>query len=351
MRRWTLILGGEHTDMQGVASRVAQIVGREVLRADLSVPTGNADISGRLRGTDFRPWPFDAVLNRGGSVSASRPADRVLLSGDGWWAEPDIGEWLWAGDYIWQRGDRRGRLGLVVAVDDGGARFVVIGDNSSFINRMIIADPRPVLRLLDMSTLWPSFSVDMALLTLSLLTVARVAHVYLLIPGIFIVMSIAAPWWSRSPSLAWEASYVGESGFNERNFNISLAEEPKLWKSGWVIIRKKEPIKGRVRLNIHREVLFLLVDDEVVIGNTKLHGCHRLGSIPEEGGTTLMDAQACAVDGDAEILLGNRDSAAALAIREGDKRAIVVLDTAFLSQVSPTENRNSILRWMTDRPQ
>jgi hypothetical protein len=144
---------------------------------------------------------------------------------------------------------------------------------------------------------------------------------------------------------------VGESGFNERNFNVSLAEEPKLWNSGWVIRRTRKPVKGRVGLNSPREVLFLLVDDEVVIGSARLHGCHRLGSLPEEGGTVLMDAQACAVDGDAEILLGNRDSAAALAIREGDKTVIVVLDTAFLSQNAPIENRNSILRWMTERPQ
>jgi hypothetical protein len=52
--------------------------------------------------------------------------DKVLLAGDGWWAEPSIGEWLWVGDYVWSPGDRGGRLSLAVSADIDGARWVML---------------------------------------------------------------------------------------------------------------------------------------------------------------------------------------------------------------------------------
>jgi hypothetical protein len=74
---------------------------------------------------DVRAWSHEAILNRGASVQVSSLWDKVLLSGDGWWAERDLGEWLWVGDYVWQKGDRAGRLALSIAFDDGASRWVI----------------------------------------------------------------------------------------------------------------------------------------------------------------------------------------------------------------------------------
>ncbi|MBC8267438.1 MAG: hypothetical protein H8E36_01680 [Rhodospirillaceae bacterium] len=92
----------------------------------------------------------------------------------------------------------------------------------------------------------------------------------------------------------------------------------------------------------------MLVDDEATIGSIRLHGCHRLGSLPMERGAVLLDAQTCAVEGNAKIIFGNQDGAAAVAIQEEGKNGIIVLDITFLSQVAPVENRNVILKWMIE---
>ena len=116
-RQWTVVVAGEHTNLGGVASRVEAITGQSILRRDLTVPTGNTDDSGPLHTSDLRAWPHEAVLNRGASVRVNSITDKVLIAGDGWWAEPDIGEWLWVGNYVRNSGDRAGRLALAVSAD------------------------------------------------------------------------------------------------------------------------------------------------------------------------------------------------------------------------------------------
>ena len=167
-RKWTIIVVGEHTNMGGVKDRLHTLVGRDVLRSDLTVPPKNSDHSGPLHIGDFRAWPHVAIFNRGASVRVSRLFDRVLLEGDGWWAEPDIGEWLWVGDYLWQPTDRDGRLPLAASFDSDGARWVIVGDTSAFTNRQLFADPRAVLQMLEMATLWPLFIKDFILLALGI---------------------------------------------------------------------------------------------------------------------------------------------------------------------------------------
>jgi hypothetical protein len=141
-RRWTVVVAGEHTNLGGAAARIEAMARRPILRRDLTVPPGNTDYSGPLHVSDLRAWPHEAILNRGASVRVGSLADRVLMAGDGWWAEPDIGEWLWVGDYVWRPGDRAGRLALAASYDIDGARWVVIGDNSPLVNSQLFADPR-----------------------------------------------------------------------------------------------------------------------------------------------------------------------------------------------------------------
>jgi hypothetical protein len=347
-RGWTVLLGGEHTNLGKVTERVTQIVGYSALRQDLTTPPGNTDISGHLRSADLRAWPFGAILNRGASVTARNITNKILLAGDGWWAEPDIGEWLWAGDYLWQQTDRRGRLSLAITVEDRGARFVVVGDNSLLMSRQIVADPRPVIRLLEMASLWPVFLSDMLILFLGfgvssrrfskVNSVSEVTALGLLL-GIFTLMMTV----SASPSKKWRAIYLGESGFDERNFNAAIVEEPRLWKSGWNFHRVKIPASGNISLEEKNEIIFQLIDGTASIGGVKLYNCQRLGSLYADGSPALMDAQACAVEGDAHVLLGNREAAAIVAVENGAHMAILVLDIAFLSQNAPIYNREWLL--------
>ena len=60
-----------------------------------------------------------------------------------------------------------------------------------------------------------------------------------------------------------------------------------------------------------------------------------------------MDAQACQVEGDAEVLVGSQEAAAVLAFGKGQQRKILVLDTAFLSAGAPIANREWLLEAMS----
>jgi hypothetical protein len=62
-----------------------------------------------------------------------------------------------------------------------------------------------------------------------------------------------------------------------------------------------------------------------------------------------MDAQACRVEGNARILIGTQQEAAAIEFSNGQYQATLVLDTAFLAQNSPEENVKWLIREMNSR--
>ena len=350
-RRWTIVVGGEHNDMGGVATRIEAMSGRPILRGDLTVPPGNADTSGPLHVSDFRAWPHEAILNRGASVRLGSVIDRVLLSGDGWWAEPDMGEWLWVGDYVWHPGERAGRLILASSSDSDGARWIILGDNSPLINKQLYADPRPMIRLLELATLWPAFLKDIVLTALSiflyLLFAApkRLSLLPFMAVGSVAALALAAVAIPAAslPSIGWRDAYVGESGFDERNFNSVLAENPAL-VDGRRLIRMEVPVSGSVPLPEGDSLIFMLVDGTAEIGGVKLSGCRRLGSLSTTEGPYLMDAQACRVDGSGRVLIGTREGAAAIAVTSGLGKALVILDAVFLAQKAPDTNTKWLLK-------
>lgn len=352
-RGWTVIALGEHTGYGEVDRRAATMARRPLYRRDLTVPPRNGDTSGPLRAADASAWPQRAILNRGATVVAPALSGRVLLAGDGWWAEPDFGEWLWTGDYVWRPEDRGGRIALVASFDDENARWIAVGDNSPFINRQLTADPRPALRLVAMSTLVPAFELDAALgiiaaVLIFVVCVPRIVSTSnLLSAGAAVALAISAFAAARiGPATGpeWTAAYVGQTGFDERNFNIALAEQPDLALSGWTLKREPRPVSRSFERTAADEILFALVEDEAVFGEAHLSACWRLGSLTTEPGVRLMDAQVCHVDGNAEILLGSRDAAAAIAVEDGSVRRILILDAAFLSAGAPAGNRAWLLR-------
>ncbi|OAN44961.1 hypothetical protein [Magnetospirillum moscoviense] len=275
-------------------------------------------------------------MNRGASVSIASLTDKVLLAGDGWWAEPDIGEWLWVGDYVWRNGDRAGRLAMAAASDIGGARWVVLGDNSPLVNRQLIADPRAAIRILEAATLWPAFLAD--LLVVGLAAVLVIGTMPVVAVALPVVAAFATVMVDR-PSQAWKDFYLGELGFEERNFNNVVADNPGL-VDGRRLIRVKVPVSGKVALPGGPASVFMLVDGAAEVGGVRLDRCHRLGSLTTAEGPYLMDAQACRVTGQVRVLIGTEEAAAALAIGE----AIIILDTAFLSQKAPLGNAAWLLK-------
>ena len=350
-RRWTVILAAEHNDLGGSGKRITALTKRATARNDLTVPPGNTDDSGPLHVLDVRAWPHEAILNRGASVEVSSLWDKVLLSGDGWWAERDIGEWLWVGDYVWQKSDRAGRLALSIAFDDGESRWVIVGDNSPLINSQIYADPRPAIQILRNATLWPAFLRDLALLGMIIILAcqstrrggalqqAGLSLVTLLLPLASLVSAE-----TQKPA-KWRDTYLRQSGFDQRNFNEVFAENPKLF-DGRRVIRIASPISNSIELPDSPVLIFAAIDGTARIGSIVIRDCRRLGSLQSSQGPYLMDAQACRIEGEARILIGTQQQAAAIEFSNGAYRATLVLDTAFLAQNSPEENAKWLIREM-----
>lgn len=342
-RGWTVIVAGEHTNMGGAAERIEAMAGRPILRRDLTVPPGNTDDTGPLHVSDLREWRHDAILNRGASVQVRSPADRILIAGDGWWAEPDIGEWLWVGDYVWRPGERAGRLALAASFDIDGARWVVIGDNSSLVNSQLFADPRPTIRLLEMATLWPAFLRDIVVATLTFLLGWQFAapkwrsQLPFMVVGSMAALVAIFSSVSRGESVSWQDAYVGESGFDERNFNVTLAENPAL-VHGRRLIRMKYPVSGSVVVPDGNSVVFMLVDGTANVGGVKLSECRRMGSLLTAEGPYLMDAQACRTEGSARVVIGTPEGAAAFGVPNAKGEALILLDAAFIARNAPQTN-------------
>lgn len=334
-RHWTIIAGGEHNNLSEVVTRIETISGQKLLRNNLTVPPENTNFSGPMYTPGPLVWEPRSVLNRGASVNISSLFDKVILAGDGWWAEPDIEEWLWVGDYIWQPNDRAGRLALAAVSDIGGARWLVLGDSSPLLNTQLISDPRAATHLLLAASLWPAFIHDLLLATLGAIVIFGRCHIaLLLLPMAVSLLAIII----EHPSKAWKDTYIGQSGFDERNFNIVLAENPALVRYPRRVIRIGSPISNSLKLPEEPSVIFLLVDHGAEIGGVLFDNCQRIGSLLTDEGPYLMDAQACRVDGNARVLIGTNEAAAVVAIPNKNSEVIIVLDTAFLGQMAPGSN-------------
>ncbi len=340
-REWTVLMVGEHNNMGGVSDKIIEITGTPYLRNDLSVPYRNTDNSGIMRSSDIRAWYAEAMLNRGASVEVFSPLNRVLLSGDGWWAEPDIDEWLWVGDYDWQPKDRHGRLAMALTATEKNTTWVILGDTGPFINQQLVSDPRPALRIIELATLWPTFFRDISLILIATCIVLGFSISVNL--GIVAASILAAVLHSTSVTGSWSSLWHGESAFDEGNFNLNLISSKTLLTTDWKLERAENPLEGKLEITQKPTVIFGLVNDTLTIENTTISSCRRLGSVATEK-VYLMDAQACRVDGEAEILVGDKNEAAILKIGAW----LLILDNNFLGQKAPKINQTWLEKFVIE---
>jgi len=353
-RRWTVIMFGEHDGMGNADTRAAQFAQRPIFRRDQTVPPGNGDTSGPAHIAAIRAWPQWSIFNRGATTHSSALSARVLISVDGWWSDRDIQEWLWTGDYRWRPGDRAGRLSLAHSISDHrGATWVGVGDTSPILTRQIIADPRPLLHLLDLASLIPAALHDLALFMVAIcLTclyrrdrsviarfLARVAPIVGLAAA---TCGILLP--TRFDHGFWRDHYLGEGGFEPSNFAAGLASEPSLLSTGWRFSRSATSVSGRLVRPREPTVSFLTIHDEARAGDVKFSRCRRLGGLDaDNNGPRLMNAQACNIDGNGDVLVGDPSAAAVVQINDAGSPWIIVLDQGFLAENAPSANAEWLL--------
>lgn len=336
------VLVGEHDNMNGAAERINKFVGKIVINDDLTVPPSNRDESGLLRIADIKGWSPNAVLNRGASIKIHTPFDKPLLSGDGWWLEPNLKEWLWVGDYRWQPFNQYGRIILSGAYRSNGATWVVLGDSGPFLNLQILSDSPLTEHFLEVATLYPGFAKDLLLLIFAgILAVCVIWHerLYTKLATIFIIGVCIALGSTHPLSRTWSKL----SGLDERNPNELLLKSPDLLKSGWQIFVPNNPIKQHTEIPQGNVVILGVIDSSYDFAGANLSDCVRLGNIKSEEGPFLLDAQSCVVSGDAKVLIGDAAGAAAVMIRNDNRSVIFILDKRFLAKNAPMDN----LEWLS----
>jgi hypothetical protein len=326
-----------------------------VVETDTSVPPGNADVVSGLRATALTAFPARSHLNRGATLRLSSPYAKPLLFGDGWFSDsPSTSAPGSLGDYQLQQHEKRGRVALG-AVSLGWPRFVVISDTTPLMDRFLIADPRAVGWVVRAASLLPLFLTDLslagALLLLALTPKAnpRNAVTMCLVVTLAIASSSAFCVGVFRPSTWWQSSMLGESGFEPRNFNIQLARWAKQNAIGMpALVRHRTGADQWKRIaNAPVEVHFGIVpsDSSTLFGVT-LSRCHRVGRLALEDRVVLQNAQVCKISGDARVVLGSQDEAAAFEILSGYGRLLVVLDSGFLSNQSADTGN---LEWLRKR--
>ena len=184
-----VILFAEHTNANDVADKINFLIGKDVVNNDLLVPYDNLDANGLTRAASIRTWSREALINRGASLRISSLSDLVLLRADAWWAEPNLADWLWVGDYIEQRQDNGSRK-ILAATYQGNARWTVVADSSMAINNMVIQDIQPILDCIALSEGWPIVQKDLLiLLVIAFVTTNWIWFPIILIPVFSFLMS------------------------------------------------------------------------------------------------------------------------------------------------------------------
>ncbi len=352
-RGWTVVAFGEHSNLGGCRDSLMAFDSSIALRDDISVPPGNGDLVGNLWGSAALPFPRLAALNRGATVVLNSLSARVLLSGEGWHAD-DPGEELAGrlGDYVEEPKERRGRLVLAAARTLGSGRWVLVGDNSPVVDELLIAEPRGLLWVLAASSLFPTFLLDLvwsallAALWIGWSRKGRLRAARGIACSAAVLFGFAAISLHRSTAASprWQAALNGELPFDDDGFARALVEWVASSGALPAIFRHTGELDGSVVMSVGGpSVHFGLVAGSARVGPASLSRCRRLGSLSLESDVRIADAQACALDGEAEVLLGSRDEAVAFSVAAPGGRALVVLDRLFLSGV---HGREENLAWL-----
>lgn len=334
-KRWTVVLLGEHNNLNDVASRISYLTGQRLLADDLMVPWQNKNNNGVLRSGSLFGWNPKTEINRGGTPVLSSLFFKVLLSSDNWWRESTASSKFWVGDFIKDPSDKSGRLPIAISSDSEGVRWLVVSDSSPFLNSFAITSPSSIKELIFLSTYIPVLLKDFLLFFLLLFHIKFRAICEISLIS-FVVVSLSLYHLLVIPNVGYSENIFGISAFDIKSFNKKIISSKKLLSGKYYIKRENSPI-SEINDPSRPLVLFAHVNNNFYDSGVHITNCKRLGNIRTHQ-ITLMDAQACSVFGDVDVLIGDKSSAAALRLNNRGFPLILILDTNFLSQNSPESN-------------
>jgi len=331
-KKLTIIIAGEHTNYSGSRDLINGFVGKSVINDDLTVPRNNSDYSGFLRSIDFMDWPNKSVFNRGASTAVGF-FDKTVLSGDLWFSEPNINEWLWVGDYKWQPTDKIGRIPLATLTKNNNLTYLIFGDNSFLLNTQIIADPNALIRAINLSSIVPFMIHDLIILLIIILSILTIDFSPIIVVTIFSVLSFQA---LKIESInVWRDFYNNQSGFDENNFNSKFLDIAKELDDYHII--RANYLNKDIFMKNNNAFIFGLVDSEFKFMDLEIKNCFRTGSL-NYSNIRIMNGQFCKVKGDYIKIIGDDNKEFIFLYKHNNFNKIVILDRNFLSTKAPGIN-------------
>lgn len=353
----TVIVAGEHTNYLGFLDSVNPILSGAQFNNDTTVPPGNNDSMGAVRTSSLTQFPPAAILNRGASLSLLSPLSNPIIIAEGIFSDrgPARPDPLWVGDYRLMPSDSRGWVLLGVNFRDGPV-WSLVGDNSFLLNHIIAAQPEALMRYLSLASNRPALLMTLMLLAhgvaiivissnrLAFILGRRVDNQFLLLITLFLVsfFFLYASHISNQTyriSTSFERLRSDWGAFDIRDHSHALVElAPALNKEKDVALFYSEKVvPSRIGVSEGTEIHVGFLQEETTYPSFKIDACRRLGAIQLQSSEIyLMDAQACRVTGDVQILIGTESEAVAFSTNSIPKK-IFIMDKYFLAGATPRQ--------------
>jgi hypothetical protein len=360
----TVIVAGEHTNYLGFLDGVNPILSGAQFNNDTTVPPGNKDSMGAVRTSSLTQFPPSAILNRGASLSLNSLLSNPIIIAEGIFSDrgatpPDP---LWVGDYRLMPADSRGWVLLGANFRDG-ALWSVVGDNSFLLNHIVAAQPEALIRYLSLASNRPA-------LLLALMLLAH-GSALMMIPGnrtitimgckvdnqlvLLITLFLVSFFFLYATHLTNQKYQISSSyerfrsvwgAFDVRDYSHALVDlAPALTKEKRTALFYAEKTSpSRVGVSGGGEIHVGLLSEGATYPGFEIDTCRRLGAIPlQKRRIYLMDAQACRVRGDIEILIGTESEVVAFSTNSIPRR-IFIMDKYFLSGENPHQGNVDFLK-------
>jgi hypothetical protein len=360
----TVIVAGEHTNYLGFLDNVNPVFSGAKFNNDTTVPPGNKDSMGAVRTSSLTQFPPAAIMNRGASLSLTSVLSNPIIIAEGVFSDrgPDQPDPLWVGDYRLMPSDPRGWTLLAVNFRDGPV-WSLVGDNSFFLNHIVASQPEALMHYLSLASNRPAFLMTLMLLFhgAAIILVSRnqvafirgrsldkqfVLLIILLLVSFFFLY--AAHVSNRTYRIATEferlRSYWG--AFDIRNHSHALVElAPVLNKEKDTALFIAEKVfPSMTGISGGAEIHIGLLQEGASYPGFKVDACRRLGAIQlQTSKIYLMDAQACDVTGDVQILIGTDSEVVAFSTNSTPKRTFM-MDKYFLTGSSPRKENIEFIR-------
>lgn len=328
----TVIISAEHTNYSGSMDVINQLLESKVVNNDITVPKGNKDISGFLRGINISEWPSNSIFNRGASLSP-QIYDKTLLTGDLWHLESNMGNWLWVGDYIWQPKDEIGRVPLAILKQFKNKTFLILSDNSFLLNNQLISNPLPLHYIVNCAKIYPLLIKDTLIFILILFVLLNINAINFLIIFLLIYQLITST--TKTMGL-WSDYNLGYLGFDQREFSNNILNFDELFNQNYKIYRT-DYIDRNLLIKDENSLIFGLVKNQIRINETIINNCFRVGNLKFKE-IFIMDGQFCSIDGKIDPLVFDENRFYIFKYFHNNYEKIIVLDRQFISNKAPLIN-------------